>query len=261
MRAVPELKKSLSVQVIIPYKNQKELTLKAVRSALLQKEADVCVTAVDNNSEDGSIAKEIERLGGEVILVKEPFNYSRLNNLAVERTERARQCEYLLFLNNDVELEEDALVEMCRWVVQPGIGLVGCMLSYPNGLLQHGGVDIIRSGPAHQVTWSHSEKLRNSAKMNVSNILRLVDAATAACALMSRSHFLEIGGFDENWYPVAYSDTNLAVKLSSLGLKSFYTPYAKGVHYESASRDVENIEDVENSRWLQDLFMRKKLFK
>ena len=256
-RAIPRLEGIPCIQVIIPFKNQKELTLKAVHSVLAQKGVQSFITAVDNNSDDQTIAPMIESLGGEVLFIQEPFNFSRLNNLAVERTRTAQACDYILFLNNDVELESDALEEMCRWINQPSIGFVGCFLSYPNGLLQHGGVDIKRDGPVHNVTWIHSEKLRKEAKMSESKVLRLTDAVTAACALMKRSVFIEIGGFDEVWYPIAYSDTNLAVKLRAKGLKCFFTPFAKGIHHESISRDHENIEDFENSRWLQHHFTQR----
>ncbi|MDP1879557.1 MAG: glycosyltransferase [Parachlamydiaceae bacterium] len=259
VRAVPELKKNLLIQVIIPYKNQKELTLKSIKSALNQTGVSVFITAVDNNSDDVTIAQEIRELGGEVITINEPFNFSRLNNLAVEKTTLAKECEYLLFLNNDVELEENALLEMARWIEQSNIGMVGCYLTYPNGLLQHGGVDILSYGPAYNVTWSHSEKFRSFENMDLSKTLRIADGVTAACSLIKKSDFIQVGGFDEGWYPIAYSDTNLAVKLAAIGLKCFYTPYAKGVHYESISRMIDNIEDIETSRWLHDKFIKHQL--
>ena len=82
-RAIPRLNVRREVQVIIPYRDQKEMTLRAVRSALAQRGMTVRITAVDNQSEDLSIRQEIEALGGEVIRVDEPFNYSRLNNIGV----------------------------------------------------------------------------------------------------------------------------------------------------------------------------------
>ncbi|WP_075883844.1 glycosyltransferase [Candidatus Protochlamydia sp. W-9] len=253
-RAIPALNAVPKVQVIIPFKNQKILTLKTIHSILKQKNVQVFVTAIDNDSQDETIASEIRKLGSEVIIVKEPFNYSRLNNIAVERTIYAKNCDYLLFLNNDVELEEDALEEMCRWIVQPMIGMVGCQLHYPNGLLQHGGIDIKRDAPANQLMWISLEKLAPKTNQKMTKIIRLVDAVTAACSLMKKTLFVEVGGFDEIWYPIAYSDTNLATKVKSKGFYCLYTPYAKGIHHESASRKFENIEDVEMSSWLDKQF-------
>ncbi len=212
------------------------------------------ITAIDNESEDSSIADEIRALNGEVISVKEPFNYSRLNNLAVEMTQTSQECDILLFLNNDVELQPDALEEMLRWVNQPQIGLVGCRLHYPDGRLQHGGVKLILQG-GEKMHWEHIEKLRTLEELNISNMLGVVDAVTGACAMMKRATFIEVGGFDEIWYPIGYSDTNLAIKIAAKGLKCFYTPYAMGVHHESISRK-ESIEDYESSWWLHHLLIK-----
>ena len=73
-------------------------------------------------------------MGVEVIHVDEPFNYSRLNNIAVIKLNGAMHA-ITFYLNNDVDLDRNALLEMCRWIEQPGIGMVGCRLNYPNGLL------------------------------------------------------------------------------------------------------------------------------
>jgi GT2 family glycosyltransferase len=261
VRAVPPLQHPHSVQVIVPFKDQKKLTLSCIQHVLKQKEISFKITAIDNASQDKSIGEELLALGIEVLLIDEPFNYSRLNNLAVQRTQTALECDLILFLNNDVDLEEDALLEMVRWIDQPQIGMVGCRLHYPNGLLQHGGVYLDYYQIPHQkhweMQWSHIEKMATFEQMNQSKKLGVVHAVTAACALIKRKTFLEVGGFDEVWYPIAYSDTNLAVKLSLLGLKCFYTPYAVGVHHESVSRK-EGIEDYENSRWLHQLLLKHR---
>jgi GT2 family glycosyltransferase len=110
--ALPKVNTKHIVQIIIPFKDQKAITLTCVNQVLKQKEIKFKIIAIDNRSEDKTIAKEIERLGGEVLYVDEPFNYSRLNNRAVKETRIASDCDLVLFLNNDVELEPDALLEM-----------------------------------------------------------------------------------------------------------------------------------------------------
>lgn len=260
-RAIPAVKQEHTIQVIIPYKDQKNLTMKCVEHLLNQKDVHLKITAVDNRSEDPSIAEEIKLLGGEVIFVDEPFNFSRLNNLAVSCTQTAAHCDVLLFLNNDVELEPDALSEMLRWIDQPLIGMVGCRLHYPDGRLQHGGVQLLDRQEKQEMRWEHIEKLLPFEGMNLTKTLGIFDAVTAACAMMKRHLFLEVGGFDEVWYPIGYSDTNLAFKVGVKGLKCFYTPYAKGIHYESVSRKT-SIEDYENSWWLhRQLIASKNLYR
>jgi GT2 family glycosyltransferase len=252
VKAIPQILQKHKIQIIIPYKEQKDLTVRCVDSVLKQRSVDLIITAIDNGSSDHSIGKELSRLGCEVIRIDEPFNYSRLNNLAIANTKTAQECDLVLFLNNDVELNEDALLEMVRWIDQPSIGMVGARLHYPNGQLQHGGLHLNAYHLPEQLWWDHKEKYLNFAQLNETMIHAVVDAVTAACALIKKETFLKVGGFDEIWYPISYSDTHLAFKLNAIGLKCFYTPYAFGIHHESLTRK-ESFDDVEVSRWLHQL--------
>ncbi len=255
-RAHPAISQA-AIQVVIPFKDQKQLTLACVHSLLNQKDVKLRITAIDNGSQDRSIGQEIESLGGEVIRVDEPFNYSRINNLAVKMSKKGQDCPLILFINNDVELEHDAVAEMARWIEQPTIGMVGCRLHYPDGRLQHGGVALIPNGKSI-MRWDHVEKLRTFEEMNLTKSLGFFDAVTAACMMIKKEIFLDVGGFDEIWTPIGYSDTHLATKLKKKGLKCFYTPYAVGIHHESVSRQTA-IEDFESSQWLHDLLMNRPL--
>lgn len=255
IRVKPPLPIKASILVIIPYKDQKELTLKAIQSIRSQENVTCKICALDNGSHDTSIKEAIISLGGEVLSIDEPFNYSRLNNLAVSLSSFSNQCDTLLFLNNDVELEKNALEEMLRWAHEEGIGLVGCALYYPNGRLQHGGVTL-NSHSREEMRWEHIEKLFRKEDMKKSARLSLCTAVTAACAMVKKETFLKVGGFDEIWYPIGYSDTHLSMKISALGLKNFYTPYASGIHHESISRESA-IEDFENSKWLHRHILMK----
>lgn len=257
-RAVPSLTQDHSIQVIIPYKDHKEMTMNCVNSLLKQEGVQFKITAIDNGSHDTSIGEAISSLGEEVIRVDEPFNYSRLNNLAVKQTQLAASCDILLFLNNDVELEPRALLEMLRWIDQPQIGIVGCRLNYPDGRLQHGGV-FLDSDRKKMMRWEHIEKFRTFEELNLTKTLGIFDAVTSACAMTQRKTFLDVGGFDEIWYPIGYSDTNFALKVRAKGLKCFYTPYAVGTHHESLSRKT-SIEDFENSWWLHEVLATKSVY-
>lgn len=259
-RAVPELGSKPLIQVIIPFKDQKELTLKTAHAILKQKGVQLFITAVDNNSCDPSVADELRQLGIEVLEISEPFNFSRLNNLAVKNSKTAQHCEYLLFLNNDVELEPDALIEMSRWINQPGIGLVGCRLHYPNGLVQHGGIELNALLPDQAMRWENTGTAKPLESSVAAQLLHIADAVTAACALIKRETFSNVNGFDEIWYPITYSDTHLAVKVKAKGLHSFYTPYAVGTHFESQTRSTHHIEDYECSLWLHKKH-HEKLFR
>lgn len=259
IRALPQISEEHTVQIIIPFKDQKEVTLSCIQHVLKQKEIKCKITAVDNRSEDKTIAKEIEKLGGEVLYIDEPFNYSRLNNFAVKNTKFATNCDLILFLNNDVELEPHALLEMVRWIDQPKIGLVGCRLHYPNGLLQHGGTKLVADFP-HSICWDHEEIFSPLEKTQVAKKIRVSDGLTAACLLVKRQNFIEVGGFDEVWFPIYYSDLHFVMKLKHRGFLCLYTPFANGIHYEGLS-EGKSIHDYEGSWWLHQLVCKKQKFK
>ena len=62
---------------------------------------------------------------------------------------RAARGDYLLFLNNDIEVINPGwLEELVRWAQLPGVGVVGTKLLYPDGKIQHAGV-VLSNIPSH----------------------------------------------------------------------------------------------------------------
>lgn len=244
-------KKNLEVQAIILFKDQRELTIKAVESLRRQslESIKVRITCVDNGSSDTSLAKELKRHDAEVLSVAEPFNFSRLNNFAAHNSVY-KDSDLILFMNNDVELDSNALKEMVRWIDQPKIGMVGCRLHYPDDRLQHVGVELSNAGAMKTMNFIHRDGGQKVSHSMAGQVLGIADAVTAACSLVRRELFMKVGGFDEIWYPVAYSDMELARRLRRLGYYCFFTPYAFGVHHESKSRGFSYFEEMEKSRWL-----------
>ncbi len=244
VKASPRMDQIPSIQVIIPFKDQKKLTLNAVESVMKSRRVHVEITCIDNRSQDLTIAAELEERGIKVLKVDEPFNYSRLNNLAAATS----STEYICFMNNDAEIQEEALFELARWAQLPGIGLVGARLNYPSGTLQHGGIKLDPAlGVKERMNWVHIELNLPYSSLSKAKCLHIADAVTAAFCLVKRDLFNKVQGFDEISFPVAYSDTHLAQKLHNLGAFSLYTPYAEGVHHESLTRKTSPVEDFDNS--------------
>src|SRR6185503_12839062 len=80
-----------------------------------------------------------------VLRVDEPFNFSRLNNLAAGRARGAILC----FLNNDMEvISPDWLEEMISLASREDVGAVGAMLYHPDDTMQHAGVILGMGGVA-----------------------------------------------------------------------------------------------------------------
>ena len=163
-----------------------------------------------------------------------PFNFSVLNNLAVEHS----SGDVLLFLNNDVEIiEPDWLLAMVRELSQPGVGAVGALLLYPDRSIQHAGVLIGASGGIS----GHLGADRPEAWLAGTILgqgVQNVSAVTAACMATKRAAFDEVGGFDQA-LAVDYNDVDYCLKLKSFGFRVLFCPHARLIHHESVSRGLD----------------------
>ena len=76
-----------------------------------------------------------------------------------------------------------------------------------------------------------------TAYFGMDQVVRSYTAITAACMLVRRSVFEEMGGFDEA-FPVAFNDVDFCIRLGQAGYRVLYTPHAELTHYESVSRGL-----------------------
>ncbi|MCZ7629987.1 MAG: glycosyltransferase [Microthrixaceae bacterium] len=160
----------------------------------------------------------------------EPFNYSAVNNHAVD----AARGELLVFLNDDCRVRSaDWLHELAGWATQGGIGTVGVQLIGAEGTIQHGGVVLGLSGfadhlfaglPPDSETWLGS-----------TNWYRNTMANTAACVAVRRGVFEEVGGFDER-FELLGSDVALGLACHGRGYRNVTTPMIDVDHLESVTR-------------------------
>jgi hypothetical protein len=71
-------------------------------------------------------------------------------------------------------------------------------------------------------------------------LVQQVSGCTAACLFLRRSDFLQLGGMDGHAFPVAFNDVDLCLKVRASGKAIVWTPHAKLLHAESASRGHED---------------------
>ena len=144
--------------------------------------------------------------------------------------------EYLLLLNDDVELVSPDWIEtMVGLAQQTGVGLVGALLLFEDGTVQHGGHLYRQSWAGHIAPgWNRADDdLLASLR-----VTREVSGVTAACALVSAQNFERVGGLSRE-FPGNYNDVDFSLKVRSLGLSAIWSPDAVLHHYESKSRDAE----------------------
>lgn len=199
------------------------------------------IVILDNGSRDPSTLAVLHSMAalGNATLIRDdaPFNYSRLNNIAVNHSRGQVVC----LLNDDIEvLTPGWLEEMVSFAVQHDVGAVGARLWYPDGTLQHGGVMI---GPGGVAGHSHHRLPRGKSGYFGRAVLQQeVSAVTGACLAVRREVFDSVGGLDER-LAVAFNDVDLCLRIRSAGYRNIWTPFAELVHYESRSRGYEDTPD------------------
>ena len=209
------------------------------------------IIIVDNASKDESVSY-LKSLDLPITIIENDVNvsFSKGNNDAA----KIANGDYLLLLNNDMEPTYGWLNEMVGCMLNnENAGSVGAKLIFPyyedmgsqgkSFTIQHAGVKFREErtpyvyGPYHEYMFStmlFSDEL---------NCQREVISNTAACLLIPREIYFEIGGFDENYF-YGYEDIDLAFNLYKNGYKSIFSPFTLLFHHESATR-LEN-EDEKN---------------
>lgn len=233
-REVNSLKK---IAIIIPMRDGMELTKRCVES-LAQKTnyPNYEIVIVDNGSETAEAKNWLNSISHRVLRYEKPFNYSAINNFAVQQT----YGEWLLFLNNDTEIiESDWLMAMTEHIQRPEIGAVGAQLLFPNGTIQHAGIVLGLAGAAN-----HPFAQQKPTSAREIRMIRNWSAVTGACLMMRREVFQKVGGFDEQHFPIHYSDVDLCLRVKQAGYWIVYTPYAKLMHHESASRGYSALKNI-----------------
>lgn len=251
------------VTIIIPTRNRLDLLRPCVESILARtRYPDFEVLIVDNGSDQPDTLdyfRELTHSGRAQILRDDsPFNYSALNN----RAARGSRGSLLALVNNDIEpVSPGWLEEMVTLALRPSTGAVGALLHYPDDSVQHAGVILGLTGHPQQPGVAGHAFLKHTGAGGYMNRLRLVQnysAVTAACLVLRREVFFQVGGFDEQNLAVAFNDVDLCLRLREAGYLNTWTPFARLYHHESASRGADNTPE-KNRRYHAELaYMRDR---
>ncbi len=237
-----KIDKNPLVSIIIPFKDKPEL-LKICIESILTKSTykNFEIIGISNNSSNLETFKEMDRLTSmdSRVQFKEyniPFNYSKINNYAVEKFAKG---EHIILLNNDIEIiSEDWIESMLEFSQRKDVGAVGAKLYYPNNTIQHAGVIIGLGGVA-----GHSHKHFSKDDPGYffrSHIIQNLSGVTAACLMVKKSLYEEVNGLDEVNLKVAFNDVDFCLRLRERGYVNVYNPYVEAYHHESISRGYED---------------------
>lgn len=182
---------------------------------------------------------EYSRKNLRVLYWKKDFNPAAMYNFAAAQA----KGEYLLFLDNDVEvITPDWMEEMLGYCQQETIGIVGAKLYYPNDTVQHAGI-VLGMGENHAADYvlqgADREILTCGGR---TNSIQNVSAVTKACMMVKKCVHDEIQGFDEK-FEEHYSDVDYCLRAGELGKEIVMHAFAELYHYESRFKNKEDKEE------------------
>jgi ADP-heptose:LPS heptosyltransferase/GT2 family glycosyltransferase len=165
-----------------------------------------------------------------VVEVEGPFNWSYFNN----RGAAAAEGRFLLFLNDDVEMIDPGWLEsLVEHAQRLEVGVVGALLLYPQGTVQHGGMFL--AGLGHGRHAFRHRRHDDPGYFGLAQTTRNVTAVTGACLMTRNETFRDLGGFAEV-HDITNNDLDYCLKARSRGLLCVFTPHARLVHHERGSR-------------------------
>lgn len=223
------------VSVVIPTRDRPELLEKCMSTVLAETDyPDLEFLIVDNGTTDPQALAWLDRFAADprvrVIRDDSPFNYSALNNLAVAQSSGSVIC----LMNNDIEVTDAGwLRQMVTSLLQPGVGVVGGRLYYPDGTLQHAGVIVGLGGTAGHIF--RGQQRGDTHYMHRPMLRQEFSAVTAACLLTRKEVYDQLEGLDTG-FAVAFNDIDYCLRARKRDWKVVYDPHVEMVHHESASR-------------------------
>lgn len=229
------------VTIIIPNKDHKK-ELKTCVDSLFEKTSyqNFEILIIENNSTGKEIFayyRELEAAHENVRVLtwEKEFNYSAINNFGAEHA----RGEYLLLLNNDIEVKtENWMEEMLSYCQREDVGIVGAKLLFPNEKIQHAGV-ILGMGPSgtagHLFYNFPGDQFVYAGRSQTTQDL---SAVTAACMMVKKELYQKVGGMDEA-FQVAFNDIDFCLRVRETGKLVVFQAYAELYHHESLTRGYE----------------------
>ena len=229
------------VTIIIPNKDHKK-ELKTCVDSLFEKTSyqNFEILIIENNSTGKEIFayyRELEAAHENVRVLtwEKEFNYSAINNFGAEHA----RGEYLLLLNNDIEVKtENWMEEMLSYCQREDVGIVGAKLLFPNEKIQHAGV-ILGMGPSgtagHLFYNFPGDQFVYAGRSQTTQNL---SAVTAACMMVKKELYQKVGGMDEA-FQVAFNDIDFCLRVRETGKLVVFQAYAELYHHESLTRGYE----------------------
>ena len=227
-----------------------EVTLDGVRSIRSTVSDSVDILCVDDHSPARdmveAIAPGLDRLGAELYRKPDNNGFSKTVNVGLRRAlDEGRDA---VLFNADVEITTPGWVKICQKCKddrdQPA-AIVGALLTYPTGLIQHAGIYF----SLLTRTFDHMYKYGPG---NLPEALRRrVCPVTGAFQYIRHDTLEKVGLYDENFH-MAHEDVDYCIRIFLAGLKCVYEPQVRAFHAEAMFRGKPSpkVERWQEESWI-----------
>lgn len=221
----------------------------------LSKEPNAEIIIIDNNSKDGTL-NYLGNYECTVLVNTQNKNFSESNNMGA----RKALGDYLLFMNNDIVITPGLVQTMVdTFSIDEKIAVVGCLLclrDYPKKV-QHAGVFFTEEYFPYELGLAQPfgvpELPYNDPRVRS---VREVPSVTAACMMVRKDVYNELGGFDEV-YVYSWEDTDFNLKVREKGYKIYYNGNAHALHKHFGSKDRGRFNrEAENRARYDNVFIK-----
>jgi hypothetical protein len=228
----------MNLSIIIVSYNTRQLLKNCLDSIYTQNDIDLEVIVVDNNSSDGSV-EMIKEYFPDAKLIENDTNvgFGKANNQGA----RVANGKYLLFINSDIFLQNNAIKEIDNYLMKTenNIGLAGFKILNKNNTLQPscGNFPTLLNLTAEALFLDRAIKLKKPYHILDTGKYQKEfgpDWFSGSLLAVSRDIFKAVRGFDENFF-LYVEEVDLCYRIRQKGYNSIYVPCASAVHSDRAS--------------------------
>jgi GT2 family glycosyltransferase len=254
--AIPEVDRPLVSVVMVLYGGW-PIARRAISDLVANTDPCYELIVVENASPDDTLERLREDVAGANLIINET---NRGFVLASNQGAEEARGRYLCFLNSDALVQPGWLPPLLETLEAPSVGAAVPLLLNQDGSVQEAGSVIDSIGHAHAVGGGGKADDREYL------FCRAVDFGSAACMLVNRYAFSEVGGFDPGYAPAYFEDVDLCFKLNERGLRTIYEPRSRVIHVRFGSGSAESARNLmEQNRhrfvekWNERLALRPRL--
>ena len=219
------------VSIVIPVYNQFDYTYHCLES-ILNYSGDCTYEVIVANDNSNDLTTQIHEVIHGIHVVTNEENKRFLLNC--NNAAKYAQGQYILFLNNDTQVQENWLQPLIDVMEHDdSVGMVGSKLVYADGFLQEAGGILWQDASA----WNYGN--RQNPNDSEFNYVHEADYISGAAIMIRTNLWEKIGGFDERYVPAYCEDSDLAFEVRKHGYKVMYQPLSVVVHFEGISNGTD----------------------